>query len=301
MSIGLMFPGQGSQYIGMGKSLYDGNHAAHSIFARAENVLGSSFLSTCFCGPEDVLTTTSYCQPALFIHSCAVVETMHNLYPEKRYEVAFGLSLGELTALCIAGVFDFETGLRIVHKRGSLMQAACENTQGTMVSLIGGMFDDIPELCEQTGVEIANMNCPGQVVISGDCECIKLAVETASKMSFKRIIPLKVAGAYHSKLMTDASVQFEKYLDDIEFNTPKIRVISNVTADFVKDPESIKQLLVKQIISPVLFSKCCERAIRSGVSQLFECGAGKVLNGLMKRINHDIDVESLDNLSDFNL
>ncbi len=301
MKIGFMFPGQGSQYVGMGKTLYDGNHAAQTIYTRAENVLGKEFINVCFCGPEEQLTATECCQVALFVHSCAVVETIRALYPEKKCDIAWGLSLGELSALYIAEVFDFETGLQIVRKRGSFMQQACEHTVGTMVSLIGGFFDDISEICEQTGVEIANINSPNQVVISGDCQCMKQAVEIASKMSFKRIIPLKVAGAYHSKLMTEASMSFEKFLSDVEFNDPILPVISNVTADFVKDAENIKHLLVKQIVSPVLFSKCCERVIRSGTQKVFECGAGKVLSGLMKRIDSNIEVKSLDNLSDFNL
>lgn len=296
-----MFPGQGAQYVGMGKTLHDGNHAARLMYAQAANVLGEGFVNTCFCGPEERLTATDYCQPALFVHSCAVVKMMQGLYPEKRCDIAWGLSLGELSALHIAGVFDFETGVRVVHERGRLMQLACERTDGTMASLIGGFFDDIVELCDQSGVEIANINCPGQVVISGDKGCMKHATEIASKMSFKRIIPLKVAGAYHSKLMAEASAGFEKFLNDIEFSDPVIPVISNVTADFVKSAIDAKQLLVKQITSPVLFGKCCERAIRSGVDQMFECGAGRVLTGLMKRIDASIMVKSLDNLSDFNL
>ncbi|MDR3274237.1 MAG: ACP S-malonyltransferase [Puniceicoccales bacterium] len=301
MNIGLIFPGQGSQYVGMGKSLYDENHAASLIFELARKILGESFLNTLFCGPEEDLTATNCCQSALFVHSYAAVEAMRSLYPEKRAEVAFGLSLGELSALCIAEVFDFETGLKIAHARGSLMQKACENTRGTMVSLIGGMFDDILEICDKTGVEIANMNCPGQIVISGEYDSMQSAIEIAKKMSFKRIFPLKVAGAYHSRLMAEASASFEKFLRDIEFNDPKMKVISNVTADFVKTGEDAKRLLVKQIVSPVLFDKCCERAIRSGVRNFFECGAGKVLSGLMKRINSDANVVSLDNIADFNL
>ena len=181
------------------------------------------------------------------------------------------------------------------------MQLSCERTDGTMVSLIGGFLDDIKELCAESGVEIANMNCPGQVVISGERERMKHALEIAEKMAFKRVIPLKVAGAYHSKLMTDASVEFEKFLKNVEFKAPKIAVISNVTADFVKDADTIKSLLVKQIVSPVLFEKCCERAIRFGVDQIFECGAGRVLSGLMKRIGPEVKTKSLDNLLDFNL
>ncbi|MDR2720664.1 MAG: ACP S-malonyltransferase [Puniceicoccales bacterium] len=301
MKIGLIFPGQGAQCVGMGKSLYDGNRAASLVFKLAEKVIGESFLNTLFCGPECNLTATSCCQPALFTHSYAAAEVMRDLYPEKQAEITFGLSLGEISALCISGVFDFETGLKITHMRGSLMQKACENTHGTMVSLIGGMFDDILEICDKTGVEIANVNCPGQVVISGECGAMQSAIAMAEKMPFKRIFPLKVAGAYHSQLMAEACVGFEKFVNDIKFEDPKIGVISNVTADFMKTGEDAKRLLVKQIVSPVLFAKCCERAICCGVKIFFECGTGKILSGLMKRVNPDVAVTSLDNISDFNL
>ncbi|MDR2435969.1 MAG: ACP S-malonyltransferase [Puniceicoccales bacterium] len=301
MKTGLIFPGQGAQYVGMGKSLCEGNHAASLVFNQAGKVLGESFLNALFCGPENDLTATGCCQPALFTHSYAAVEAMRSLYPEKQAEIAFGLSLGEISALCVAGVFDFETGLKITHMRGNLMQKACENTRGTMVSLIGGMFGDILEICDKTGVEIANVNCPGQVVISGECGAMQSAIALAEKMPFKRIFPLKVAGAYHSRLMAEAGVGFEKFINDIEFEGPKIGIISNVTADFVRTGEEAKRLLVKQIVSPVLFAKCCERAIRCGAKKFFECGAGKVLSGLMKRVNPDVTVTSLDNIADFNL
>ncbi|MDR1255612.1 MAG: ACP S-malonyltransferase [Puniceicoccales bacterium] len=301
MNIGFIFPGQGAQCVTMGKSLYDGNHAASLVFERASKVLGDSFLNTLFCGPEEVLMATDRCQPALFVHSCAAVEAMRSLYPEKRAEVLFGLSLGELSALCIAEVFDFETGLRVAQMRGNLMQKACEDTRGTMVSLVGGIFDDALEICDKTGVEVANLNCPGQVVISGECGAMQSAIEMAEKMSFKRIFPLKVAGAYHSKLMGGAAADFEKFLGGIGFRDPKIGVISNVSADFVKTGEEAKRLLIKQITSPVLFQKCCERAMRSGVKNFFECGTGKVLAGLVKRINADAKVVTLDKIEDFNL
>jgi [acyl-carrier-protein] S-malonyltransferase len=301
VNISLIFPGQGAQYVGMGKSLYEGNHAASLVFERAGKILGKSFFDIMFCGPEEILIDSAYCQPALFVHSCAAVEAMRSLYPEKQAEIAFGLSLGELTAMNVSGVFDFETGLKIVHMRGNLMRRACESTCGAMVTLIGGLFDDVLEICDKTGVEIANMNCPGQVVISGECNGIRMAVEIASKMSFRRIVPLKVAGAYHSKLMTDASVAFEKFLRNVEFKDPKIGVVSNVTADFVRNGEDAKSLLVKQITSPVLFEKCCERVIRSGIDKFFECGAGRILSGLLRRISPDIKVISLDDIADFNL
>jgi [acyl-carrier-protein] S-malonyltransferase len=185
--------------------------------------------------------------------------------------------------------------------RGRLMRQACENTRGTMVALIGGIFDDVLEICDKSGVEIANINCPGQIVISGERDAIEKAIEIASKMSFKRIVSLKVAGAYHSKLMAEASVAFEKFLHGTEFRDPSVRIISNVTANFVESGQSAKSLLVKQIISPVLFEKCCERAIRSGIDRFFECGAGRVLSGLLKRTCPSAMAVSLDGMADFNL
>ncbi|MDR2432390.1 MAG: ACP S-malonyltransferase [Puniceicoccales bacterium] len=298
MSIALMFPGQGAQYVGMGKSLCKGNRGAREIFSRAEKILGLQFSQICFLGPDEVLMQTSICQPALFVHGCAVINILREM--GNSFDVAYGLSLGELTALWAAEVIDFEAGVHMVSERGRLMQAACEKTKGSMLCLLGGALEDVDSLCHESGVEIANINCPGQVVIAGETKNIQKAQALAEKMTFKRVLPLNVAGAYHSRLMESASVGFEKVLQNIEFHPPRIKILTNVTGECIESPEKIKEMLVRQIVSPVLFEKCCRSAMRMQMSEYFECGPKKTLCGMLKRINKDIIAKSFDNMEDFN-
>lgn len=301
MATALIFPGQGAQYVGMGQSLYESFPVVRSFYRAAEKMFGESFLQTCFYGPDDVLTQTKVCQPALFLHSVAAVAVLRSLFPEKEQSVAFGLSLGELTALWTAGVYDFETGLAIVAERSRLMQEACERTNGSMLCLLGGNTDDVDTVCASANVYKANLNCPGQIVLSGDAKCIQVARSIAEQMSFKRVLPLNVAGAYHSPLMESASIGFEKFLRDITFNVPQVPVLSNVMANVVSDPAVIRDLLVKQIVSPVLFEGCCTRAISMGVSEFIECGAGRTLSGLIKKIDKSVSVVSFDKSDDYNM
>ncbi|MDR1173198.1 MAG: ACP S-malonyltransferase, partial [Puniceicoccales bacterium] len=188
-----MFPGQGAQYIGMGQSLCEKNCRAKEIFSRAEKVLGLQFLPICFHGPDEVLVQTSVCQPALFVHGCAVTNILREM--GYNFDVAYGLSLGELTALWAAEVIDFETGVHMVSERGRLMQAACEKTKGSMLCLLGGSLEDVDSVCHESRVEVANMNCPGQIVVSGETKNIEKAKALAEKMAFKRVLQLNVAGA----------------------------------------------------------------------------------------------------------
>ncbi|MDR1401458.1 MAG: ACP S-malonyltransferase [Puniceicoccales bacterium] len=300
MGTALVFPGQGAQYVGMGLSLYENSPAAKKIFSRAEEILGGAFLQACFRGPEEVLTQTSVCQPALFTHGCAAVEILREKIPEKKYSIAYGLSLGELTALCIAEVFDFTTGVKLVAERGRLMRKACEETDGAMLCLIGGNPDDATELCSAADVEMANMNCPGQIVVSGEMRNIKKAMEMAQKMAFKRVLPLNVAGAYHSRLMESAAQGFEKFLHGVELQPPKIKILSNVTGALVESPGEIKKLLARQIISPVLFEKCCHSALQLEISEFFECGPGRTLSGMMRKISGNVTLRNFDGAADFN-
>lgn len=300
MSVAFVFPGQGAQYVGMGLSLYESFANVKHLFDTAAKVLGHDFLQICFRGPDEFLTQTKICQPALFLHGCVAVSILRDRDPNIHCDVAFGLSLGELTALWAAGVFDFETGLHIVSMRGKLMQEACEKTQGTMLCVIGGTDDDLKSLCAETSVEIANLNCPGQIVLSGGLENIQLARELAARMSFKRAMLLNVAGAYHSRLMESARDGFEKFIKNIEFSAPNMKVLSNVTGDLVSDPEDIKQKLVEQIVSPVLFEKCCHKAIEIGVNKFLECGPGKSLAGLIRRIDKTLVTDNFDKSVDFN-
>ncbi|MDR3144045.1 MAG: ACP S-malonyltransferase [Puniceicoccales bacterium] len=294
----LMFPGQGAQYVGMGRSLNECSDAAADIFSRAEKILGHAFIGTCFYGPDIILMQTSICQPALFAHGCAAVAALRAAGIEQ-YSVAYGLSLGELTALWAAGVFDFEVGMRVVAERGRLMQKACDETSGAMLCLTGGISDEVAEVCHCASVEIANVNCPGQIVVSGEAHCIAKAREVAEKMSFKRVLCLNVAGAYHSRLMEKASGGFEKFLKNFEFHRPRFKILTNVTGEAVESPEEIKSMLVRQIISPVLFEKCCRNALQMGTAEYFECGPGRTLSGMMKKINGDVTVKNFDKIEDF--
>ena len=286
-----IFPGQGAQFVGLGKNLYNTNALARKFFDTADEILNNGFLQVCFEGPIEKLTDTTYCQPALFVHSMASF-IAHGCDKEITNEdICFGLSLGELTAMCVAGVFDFETGVRIVSKRGRLMQDACESTTGAMLAIIGGETAAIHKLCKDADVEISNINCPGQTVISGENGKIDHALDIAKSLGFKRAIKLNVAGAYHSKLMKAASEKFEKFIENIEFHPPKYGVLSNVTGDFVSDPGEIKKILVKQIYSTVLFQKCVETAIAKGANEFLECGAGTILGGLVTKVNNSVEIK----------
>jgi [acyl-carrier-protein] S-malonyltransferase len=299
MGTALIFPGQGSQYVGMGLSLFENSRAGRGVFSVAERVLGGKFLEVMFHGPGSSLAETRICQIALFVHSCAAVAVLEERGRDRQCAITYGLSLGELTALWAAGVFDFETGLEVVAERGRLMQAACEETDGAMLCLIGGEWGDIDSLCRDADVTLANINCPGQVVISGETRNIERATAIAEKMPFKRALRLNVAGAYHSKLMESAGVGFGKFLENVEFYPPKMQVLTNVTAKTVESPAEIKKMLAQQIVSPVLFEECCRRAMGNGVGEYLECGPGKTLSGMVKKIDRSAIARNFDRLEDF--
>ncbi|OHE70616.1 MAG: [acyl-carrier-protein] S-malonyltransferase [Verrucomicrobia bacterium GWC2_42_7] len=293
MNKGLLFSGQGAQKVGMGRSLYDNTEGAKAIFNRANEVLGFDLKGACFEGPEGTLTETRVCQPALYVVGFSFVEVLRRSGQLQGLKVALGLSLGELTALAAANVYDFETGLQIVAKRGELMQDACESMQGAMASLIGGERADVEALCLECDVDMANLNSPGQIVISGEKSKIEVAIEKAKQMKFKMVVPLKVAGAYHSRLMEPARKEFENFLQKITFRKPEIAVFTNTTGQQVSEPEDIKCALVKQVVSSVLWEDCMRNAQSLGIEQFYECGPGAVLMGLAKRIDKNIKVASL--------
>lgn len=297
MAIGVIFSGQGAQHVGMGKGLYEANSVIRDFWDRANDVLGFDLKTLSFEGPDEALTETRVCQPALYVHGYSIFSALGLT----GVHAALGLSLGELTALAAAEVFDFETGLRVVAKRGELMQQACESTQGTMASLIGGSLDLVKSLCSDFDIDMANLNSPGQIVISGSTEKVNVAVEKAKTMDFKRVIPLNVAGAYHSRLMQPAADSFKSFLEGIEFSKPKITVFTNTTGESVVEPEAIKDALVKQVTSSVLWVNCMENAHALGITTFYECGPGKVLKGLAKRINADIEVHSVSEVDEFEL
>lgn len=294
MAKGVLFSGQGAQQIGMGRSLYEQSSQARELWQEADAILGFSLTKLCFEGPEASLTETKVCQPALYVHGYV----LYQFIKDQDIQVASGLSLGELTAHAAAGTYNFETGLRVVAERGRLMQEACEKTSGTMASIIGGAVNEVEELCEKHGVQVANRNCPGQIVISGEKTKIAAAVADSANYGFKKVIPLNVAGAYHSRLMQTAADEFEKFLTNVEFKQPRIPVFSNTNGKAIMEPAEIKQALVKQVVSSVLWEDCIQNAVLMGVSEFYECGPGKVLKGLAKRIDETVQVSSLNEYAD---
>lgn len=300
MKIALLFSGQGAQSVGMAKSLYDNYTSVKELFQCADDTLGFKLSQYCFEGPMADLTKTSVCQPALYVHGIAVVQVLRERGMIDEITAALGLSLGELTAHAIAGTYTFEDGLKIVAERGRLMQEACEATKGAMASLIGGTEEKAAEYCAKFDVDMSNLNCPGQIVISGEAENIARAVDAAkANKDFKMVVPLKVAGAYHSRLMKPARDAFANYLDTFDFNTPKIPVFTNVTGERVSEPADIKANLIKQVTSTVRWADCVNSAAKLGIDQFFECGPGGVLAGMMKRINKDYPIRSFAELRDF--
>lgn len=290
MALGLLFSGQGAQHIGMGRSLCENSKTADALYNQANEVLGWDLKQICFEGPDAALTETKVCQPALYVQGYALYAMLKEAGKLGELQAACGLSLGELTALAAAGVYDFATGLKLVAERGRLMQLACDATKGTMAAVIGGTADEVQAFCEEFDIEIANLNCPGQIVISGENDKVLQAV-AASKGRFKLCKQLNVAGAYHSRLMESARDAFAGFIDNFEFKSPEIAVYTNVTGGRVTDPAAIKDCLVKQVVSAVRFEDCLRNmAAENGLTDFYECGPGKVLAGFAKRIDKELNV-----------
>jgi len=282
----------------MGRSLHESSAGARALYEEAARVLGWDLAKVSFEGPEAELTQTKVCQPALYVHGLALVAALEekNLLPE--VGMALGLSLGELTAHAAAGVFDFPTGLRIVAERGRLMQGACEQSAGAMAAVIGESREAVSELCRECGVEAANFNAPGQIIISGEKALVASAVEAAKARGMKKVIPLNVAGAYHSRLMEPARSTFEAFLAPIPFRAPRFPVLTNTTGKFVSDPAAIKEALVRQVVSPVLWEDCMRSAAAAGAGPFWELGPGGVLAGLARRTDKAWAVRSFSEYAD---
>lgn len=299
MSTALLFSGQGAQVVGMGKSLYEGSPTARDLYDRAAKVLPFDLRKACFEGPTELLTETRVCQPALYVQGYAIAQILRERGKLNDLKACLGLSLGELTAYAVAGVWDFETGLKIVAERGRLMQQACDQTKGAMAAVIGGSREDIFKLCAAFDVDAANFNCPGQVVISGESEKITQAVARAKEFGpFKLVKPLVVAGAYHSRLMEPARQAFEAFLKNIPFQRPQVTVYSNTTGGTLSEPNDLRAALVKQVVSSVLWEDDCKAAAESGITQFYECGPGGALAGMMKRTAPQAPILSLHEFAD---
>ena len=294
MVTGLLFSGQGAQQIGMGRYLYESSETARTLYDTANEVLGWDLKGISFEGPEEALRSTKVCQPALYVHGFVVFRLLQEQGLLGELKAACGLSLGELTALASAGVFSFETGLRLVAERGRLMQLACDTTKGGMASVIGGDPEAVQALCDEFDIEIANLNGPGQIVVSGENEKVLDAVAKSGGRGFKLVKPLNVAGAYHSRLMATARDAFAGFIKDFEFKVPEVAVYTNVTGQRVTDAESIKESLIQQVVSPVRFEECLRNAASgNSIARFYECGPGKVLAGLARRTDRSIEVTSV--------
>jgi [acyl-carrier-protein] S-malonyltransferase len=281
----LLFAGQGAQAVGMGKELAEAVPEIFEKLSAAAEPLGFDLASICFDGPEDELTKTEYAQPGIFFVSWLAYEALKSRVPDLAFDATAGLSLGEFTALAAAGAMSFEDGLGLVRQRGRFMQEACDVTQGGMAAIIGLDVEKTRAVCEKHGVELANLNCPGQLVISGAADKIQEACDSAKEAGAKRALPLTVAGAYHSPLMDSACPKLKAALEEIEVSEPAIPVVSNVTAAVHGSPESIRETLVQQVTSSVRWEESIRRLIAEGCTRFIELGPGKTLTNFMKRID----------------
>ena len=299
-NIAFLFPGQGAQAVGMAQELVEQLPTAAALFAQASEILGYDLAHLCAQGPAEKLNTTDHSQPALFVASLAALESLKASDPQTvdACTATAGLSLGEYTALVFAGVMSFEDGLRVVQQRGSAMQAAAQQADSTMVSLLGLSTDDVQQLvdsCREDGevLQIANYLCPGNIVISGSrtaCERIQVTAIEAGAM---QAIPLAVAGAFHTEVMQAAVEPLRQVLENVALNAPRIPVISNVDASVHSDPEIIRQHLVQQVVSPVRWEECMGTLLNQGIDQFYEIGPGRVLRGLLRRIARKTPCENV--------
>jgi [acyl-carrier-protein] S-malonyltransferase len=281
----LLFAGQGAQVVGMGKDFAPAFPSAQAWFDRANAALGYDLAAICFNGPEPELTRTGNAQPGIFLVSWVAFQLLRERVPALKFEAAAGLSLGEFTALTAAGAMSFEDGLRVVRQRGRFMQEACDVTHGGMAAVIG--LDEAPtrEVCAEAGVVLANLNCPGQLVVSGETDRIAKAVELAKVKGAKRAIPLPVAGAYHSPLMAGAQPKLRTELASVKLSTPAVPVVSNVTGLPHGSPGEICDRLIAQVTASVRWEESMRYLLAQGFTRFIELGPGTALSGFMKRID----------------
>ena len=291
--IALLFAGQGAQTVGMGRDLAEQFPTAANLFQKADDVLERKLSEIAWNGPIEDLTKTSNCQPALFVHGLACFSVLRELAGNFLIGGAAGLSLGEMTAHAAAGTFDFANGLQLVQRRGELMDEACEKTSGGMAALIGAEENVVRQLAADEDVDVANINAPGQIVISGELAKVEAAVGVAKEYGIRRATMLNVAGAYHSRLMESAYEKLGAVLQHVPMQPPSFFVISNVTGDEVRTPVEIRRTLQDQVTGTVRWLDCMERLAALGCDFFVELGPGGVLAGLLRRTLKGVDVTSI--------
>ncbi|HBC89089.1 MAG TPA: [acyl-carrier-protein] S-malonyltransferase [Lentisphaeria bacterium] len=297
-----VFSGQGAQAVGMGKDLFEQSPAAAAVFKEADSILGWSVSDLCFNGPEAKLTESRYCQPSIYTMSSACLAAFSEKKPEIKALASAGLSLGEFAALYSAGAFSFADGLRLVAKRAELMDECCKKAKGGMATILGGDPSVIRQICQECDIDVANLNCPGQVVVSGSEEKVTKAVSVFKEKGFKKVIPLKVAGAYHSRMMKDAGEALKPVLEGIPMKDPMIPVAQNYVGTCVKSVCEIRSNLVSQVAGSVKWEECVKAILSTGADTVIEFGPGNVLTGLAKRINANVatyNINSMDSVKNF--
>ncbi|NLR93168.1 MULTISPECIES: ACP S-malonyltransferase [Flammeovirga] len=285
-----VFPGQGAQFTGMGKDLYDSNPKAKELFEKANEILGFRITDVMFEGTAEELKQTNVTQPAVFLHSVITALCADEFTPD----MVAGHSLGEFSALVACGALNFEDALSLVAKRADAMQKACELNPSTMAAILGLSDEDVEKVCDGVeGVVAANYNCPGQLVISGSKEGIEKACEVAKEAGAKRALPLPVGGAFHSPFMEPAREELQKAIEETQLSQPTCPIYQNVNAKPQTDPEVIKENLIAQLTAPVRWTQTVQAMIADGATEFIECGPGKVLSGLVKKVDRKMPVSSL--------
>ncbi|WP_315579112.1 ACP S-malonyltransferase [Hoylesella oralis] len=291
-----VFPGQGSQFVGMGKDLYENNSLAKELFDKADEILGFKITDIMFAGTDDELRQTKVTQPAVFLHSVISALCMGDEFASA---MVAGHSLGEFSALVAAGALSFKDGLRLVHARALAMQKACEVSEGTMAAIIGLPDEKVEEVCAEVSAEgnvviPANYNCPGQLVISGNVNAVNVACEKLKAAGAKRALPLKVSGAFHSPLMQPAKEELQVAIEQTTINAPKCPVYQNVDGKPHTDAAEIKSNLIAQLTSPVRWTSSVQNMIADGANDFTECGPGKALQGMISRIDNTVTAHGIE-------
>lgn len=300
--IAFVFPGQGAQYAGMGKELYENLECCRRVFDTADKELGFSISEICFGEDENLLSKTEITQPAIVTMSIAALQALkaNNI----NCDMVGGLSLGEYSALVCSGAMSFEDAVKIVRKRGQFMQDAVEEGKGTVAAIIGLDKTDIDLIIEEASkhgiIEISNMNCPKQIVIGGEVKAVEEAMKLANERGAKRALKLKVSSPFHTSMLEPAAIKLKDELINIDINNPKIPLIANITGDFVSEEDNLVQMLSKQVMSTTLWEKSMRKMIENGVDTFIEIGPGRVLSGFVKKIDRKLKVFNVENMESLN-